>query len=106
TMEILPESTSNSSVIDASVMRMASASVKPCQGDSFEFYLITVAASSPCRVKIDKDKYMMKAQNIKLKIKIHDHKHAKGTSKEFPSLQGFETQDVTRSEAICAMTTP
>ncbi|GJU28581.1 hypothetical protein Tco_1167202 [Tanacetum coccineum] len=41
------------------------------------------------------------SKNVKLKIKIHDHKHAKGTSKEFPSLQGFENQDITRSEAIC-----
>ncbi|GJZ79226.1 retrovirus-related pol polyprotein from transposon TNT 1-94 [Tanacetum coccineum] len=41
---------------DAPVTRAASAAAKPCQGDSFEFYLITgfptVAASSPCRVKI------------------------------------------------------
>ncbi|GJU65726.1 hypothetical protein Tco_1247561 [Tanacetum coccineum] len=41
TMEILPESTSNSSAVDAPVTRMASAAAKPCQGDSFEFYLIT-----------------------------------------------------------------
>ncbi|GJY09265.1 hypothetical protein Tco_0377450 [Tanacetum coccineum] len=36
-----PKSSSNSSVIDAPVMRTASAAVNPCQGDSFEFYLIT-----------------------------------------------------------------
>ncbi|GKA71052.1 hypothetical protein Tco_0777191, partial [Tanacetum coccineum] len=47
-----------------------------------------------------------KDKDIKSKIKIQDHKHAKGTSKEFPSLQGSKTQDVTRSEALCAMTTP
>nr|GEX66512.1 putative RNA-directed DNA polymerase [Tanacetum cinerariifolium] len=34
---------------------------------------------------------------INLKIKIHDQKHAKGTSKEFPSLQGSKTQDVIRT---------
>ncbi|GJQ93498.1 hypothetical protein Tco_0004637 [Tanacetum coccineum] len=56
----------------AVVTRTASAAAKPCQGDSFEFYMIIgflmVAASSPCR-------------NIKLKIKIHDHKHAKELQK-------------------------
>nr|GEU62752.1 retrovirus-related Pol polyprotein from transposon TNT 1-94 [Tanacetum cinerariifolium] len=46
------------------------------------------------------------SKNIKLKIKIHDHKHAKETSKEFPRLQGSKTQDVPKSEATCAMTTP
>ncbi|GJY30249.1 hypothetical protein Tco_0413744 [Tanacetum coccineum] len=39
-MEILPESTSNSSAVDALVTRTASAAAKPCQGDSFESYLI------------------------------------------------------------------
>ncbi|GJY12964.1 retrovirus-related pol polyprotein from transposon TNT 1-94 [Tanacetum coccineum] len=34
------------------------------------------------------------------KIKIQDHKHAKGTSKEFLRTQGSKIQDVTRSEAI------
>ncbi|GJU38679.1 retrovirus-related pol polyprotein from transposon TNT 1-94 [Tanacetum coccineum] len=48
----------------------------------------------------------LKLQDIKIKIKIHDLKHAKGTSKEFPSIQGSKIQDVTRSEAISAMTTP
>ncbi|GJY30711.1 hypothetical protein Tco_0414206 [Tanacetum coccineum] len=47
-----------------------------------------------------------KDKDIKSKIKIQDHKHAEGTPKEFPSLQGSKTQDVTRSKAICAMTTP
>ncbi|GKD18315.1 retrovirus-related pol polyprotein from transposon TNT 1-94, partial [Tanacetum coccineum] len=47
-----------------------------------------------------------KSKDIKLKIKIQDHKHAKGTSKEFPRPQGSKAQDVTRSEASCAMTTP
>ncbi|GJX53363.1 copia protein [Tanacetum coccineum] len=47
-----------------------------------------------------------KSKDIKLKIKIQDHKHAKVTLKEFLILQGSKTQDVTRSEAICAMTTP
>ncbi|GKE55805.1 hypothetical protein Tco_1494990 [Tanacetum coccineum] len=47
----------------------------------------------------DKD-IKFKDKDIKLKIKIQDHKHANATSKEFPSLQGSKTQDVTRSEAI------
>ncbi|GJV61079.1 retrovirus-related pol polyprotein from transposon TNT 1-94 [Tanacetum coccineum] len=47
-----------------------------------------------------------KDQDIKSKIKIQDHKHAKGTSKEFPRTQGSNIQDVTRSKAISAMTTP
>ncbi|GJR24095.1 retrovirus-related pol polyprotein from transposon TNT 1-94 [Tanacetum coccineum] len=47
-----------------------------------------------------------KDKDIKSKIKIQDHKHAKGTSKEFPSIQGSKIQDVTSSEAISAMTTP
>ncbi|GKB47374.1 hypothetical protein Tco_0898127, partial [Tanacetum coccineum] len=47
-----------------------------------------------------------KVKRIKSKIKIQDHKHAKGTSKEFPSIQGSKIQDVTISEAISAMTTP
>ncbi|GJS98857.1 hypothetical protein Tco_0820027 [Tanacetum coccineum] len=47
-----------------------------------------------------------KSKDIKSKIKIQYHKHAKGTSKEFPRPQGSKTQDVTRSEASCAMTTP
>nr|GEV41690.1 putative nuclease HARBI1 isoform X2 [Tanacetum cinerariifolium] len=37
-------------------------------------------------------------KNIKSKIKIQDHKHAKGTSKEFPRPQGFKSQDVTRMQ--------
>ncbi|GJT76265.1 hypothetical protein Tco_1042990 [Tanacetum coccineum] len=47
-----------------------------------------------------------KNKDIKSKIKIQEHKHAKGTSKEFPRPQGSKTQDVTRSEALYAMTTP
>ncbi|GKA18867.1 hypothetical protein Tco_0698782, partial [Tanacetum coccineum] len=47
-----------------------------------------------------------KSQDIKIKIKVQDHKHAKGTSKEFPSIQGSKIQDDTRSEALIAMTTP
>ncbi|GJY60728.1 hypothetical protein Tco_0461385 [Tanacetum coccineum] len=39
-------------------------------------------------------------------IKIQDHKHAKGTSKEFLRTEGSKIQDVTKSEAIIAMTTP
>ncbi|GJT94806.1 retrovirus-related pol polyprotein from transposon TNT 1-94 [Tanacetum coccineum] len=42
----------------------------------------------------------LKSQDIKINIKIQDHKHAKGTSKEFPRTQGSKIQDVTRSEAI------
>ncbi|GJT68894.1 retrovirus-related pol polyprotein from transposon TNT 1-94 [Tanacetum coccineum] len=45
----------------------------------------------------------LKSQDIKLKTRIQDHKHAKGTSKEFPRTQGSKTQDVTRSEAIRSM---
>ncbi|GJT33624.1 hypothetical protein Tco_0924043 [Tanacetum coccineum] len=48
----------------------------------------------------------LKVKDIKSKIKIQDYKHAKGTSKEFPSIQGSKIQDVTRSKAISAMTTP
>ncbi|GJT87446.1 hypothetical protein Tco_1069163 [Tanacetum coccineum] len=48
----------------------------------------------------------LKLKDIKSKIKIQDHKHAKGSSKEFPSIHGSKIQDVTRSEAISAMTTP
>ncbi|GJT35698.1 hypothetical protein Tco_0926117 [Tanacetum coccineum] len=48
----------------------------------------------------------LKLKDIKSKIKIQDHKHAKGTSKEFPSIQGSKIQDVTRSKALSAMTTP
>ncbi|GJW82545.1 hypothetical protein Tco_0146520 [Tanacetum coccineum] len=47
----------------------------------------------------------LKSQDIKIKIKIQDHKHAKGTLKEFPRIQGSKIQDVIRSEAISAMTT-
>nr|GEV79536.1 hypothetical protein [Tanacetum cinerariifolium] len=35
----------------------------------------------------------LKLKDIKSKIKIQDHKHAKGTVKEFPSIQGFKIQD-------------
>ncbi|GJR30414.1 hypothetical protein Tco_1106646 [Tanacetum coccineum] len=49
---------------------------------------------------------MFTDKDIKIKIKIQYHKHAKETSKEFPRLQGSKTKDVTRSEAICAMTAP
>ncbi|GKC04333.1 reverse transcriptase domain-containing protein [Tanacetum coccineum] len=42
----------------------------------------------------------LKFKDIKSKIMIQDHKHAKETSKEFPSIQGSKIQDVTRSEAI------
>ncbi|GJZ04464.1 hypothetical protein Tco_0537739 [Tanacetum coccineum] len=47
----------------------------------------------------------IKVKDIKIKIEIQDHKHAKGTAKEFPRIQGSKIQDVIRSEAICAMTT-
>ncbi|GKA59037.1 hypothetical protein Tco_0758350 [Tanacetum coccineum] len=47
-----------------------------------------------------------KDKDIKSKIKIQDHKHAKGTAKEFLRIQGSKIYDVTRSEAICATTTP
>ncbi|GJZ75699.1 retrovirus-related pol polyprotein from transposon TNT 1-94 [Tanacetum coccineum] len=47
----------------------------------------------------------IKEKDIKIKIKIQDHKHAKGTVKEFPGIQGSKIYDVTRSEAICAITT-
>ncbi|GJR72375.1 hypothetical protein Tco_0084740 [Tanacetum coccineum] len=40
-MEIMLEPTSNKIMVDALVIRTASAAVKPCQGDSLEFYLIT-----------------------------------------------------------------
>ncbi|GJT04495.1 putative reverse transcriptase domain-containing protein [Tanacetum coccineum] len=40
-MEILLEPTSNKLLVDAPVTRTASAAVKPCQEDSFEFYMIT-----------------------------------------------------------------
>ncbi|GJS66817.1 hypothetical protein Tco_0390237 [Tanacetum coccineum] len=40
-MEILLEPTSNKLMVDAPVWRTASTTAKPCQGDSFEFYLIT-----------------------------------------------------------------
>ncbi|GJR64892.1 hypothetical protein Tco_0010957 [Tanacetum coccineum] len=43
-----------------------------------------------------------KDQDIKINskdIKIQDHKHAKGTTKEFPRIQGSKIHDVTRSEA-------
>ncbi|GJY59784.1 hypothetical protein Tco_0459676, partial [Tanacetum coccineum] len=47
----------------------------------------------------------IKVKDIKIKIEIQDHKHAKGTAKEFPRIQGSKIQDVTRSEVIFAMTT-
>ncbi|GJZ42835.1 hypothetical protein Tco_0590090 [Tanacetum coccineum] len=40
-IEILLEPTSNKLLVDAPVIRTASAAAKPCQGDSLEFYLIT-----------------------------------------------------------------
>ncbi|GJX73504.1 hypothetical protein Tco_0312099 [Tanacetum coccineum] len=54
TMEILLESTSNSSAVDAPVTRTASAAVKPCQGYYFDFYLIT--GSFPDDERRDKKK--------------------------------------------------
>ncbi|GJU49713.1 hypothetical protein Tco_1219268 [Tanacetum coccineum] len=48
----------------------------------------------------------LKLKVIKSKIKIQDHKYAKGTSKEFPRTQGSKIQDVTRSEATISMATP
>ncbi|GJW84706.1 retrovirus-related pol polyprotein from transposon TNT 1-94 [Tanacetum coccineum] len=42
----------------------------------------------------------LKLKDITSNIKIQDHKHAKGTAKEFPRIQGSKIQDVTRSEAI------
>ncbi|GJU11730.1 reverse transcriptase domain-containing protein [Tanacetum coccineum] len=41
----------------------------------------------------------LKDKDIKSKIKIQDHRHAEGSSKEFPCLQGSKTQDVTRSNS-------
>ncbi|GKF96940.1 hypothetical protein Tco_0292761, partial [Tanacetum coccineum] len=40
-MEMLIEPTSNKLLVDAPVMRTASAAAKPCQGDSSKLYLIT-----------------------------------------------------------------
>ncbi|GKB47014.1 hypothetical protein Tco_0897767 [Tanacetum coccineum] len=48
----------------------------------------------------------LKLKDIKSKTKIQDYKHAKGTSKEFPRIQGSKIQDVIRSKAISAMITP
>ncbi|GJS25219.1 retrovirus-related pol polyprotein from transposon TNT 1-94 [Tanacetum coccineum] len=39
-----------------------------------------------------------KDKDLKSKIKIQDHKHAKVSLKEFPRIQGSKTQDVTRSD--------
>ncbi|GKC60492.1 hypothetical protein Tco_1088090 [Tanacetum coccineum] len=96
--------------LDASIKRTASATVKPYQGDSFEFYLITVKKCSSqevskiiLRLKIKISS--LKLKDIKSKIKIQDHKYAKGTSKDFLSIQGSKIQDVTRSEALSEMTT-
>ncbi|GJX37000.1 hypothetical protein Tco_0250303 [Tanacetum coccineum] len=47
----------------------------------------------------------IKSKDIKLKIKIQDHKRVKGIAKEFLRTQGSKIQDVTRSEALSAMTT-
>ncbi|GJR34227.1 hypothetical protein Tco_1209911 [Tanacetum coccineum] len=58
------------------------------------------------KIKAKDQDIKIKSQDIKLNIKIQDHKHAEGSSKEFPRTQGSKTQDVTRSEAISAMTTP
>ncbi|GJW26723.1 retrovirus-related pol polyprotein from transposon TNT 1-94 [Tanacetum coccineum] len=41
-----------------------------------------------------------KDKDIKLKIKIQDHKYAKGTAKKFSRIKGSKIHDVTRSEAI------
>ncbi|GJT42916.1 hypothetical protein Tco_0951631 [Tanacetum coccineum] len=47
-MEILLEPTSNKLMVDAPVMRTASAVTKPYQGDSSEFYLITGGTPDYC----------------------------------------------------------
>ncbi|GJW09226.1 hypothetical protein Tco_1575053 [Tanacetum coccineum] len=57
-------------------------------------------------LKAKNQDFKIKSKDIKLKIKIQDHTHAKGTSKKFSSIQGSKIHDVTRSEAISAMTTP
>ncbi|GJY66881.1 retrovirus-related pol polyprotein from transposon TNT 1-94 [Tanacetum coccineum] len=109
----------------APITRTASAAATPCQGDSFEFYLITGQVDgvstifqmsmlvkkcssqeiskiiSRLNIKISS----LKLKDIKSKIKIQDHKHAKGTSKESQAYKAPRF-DVTRSEAPSAMTTP
>ncbi|GJY56619.1 hypothetical protein Tco_0455734 [Tanacetum coccineum] len=47
-MEIMLEPTSNKLMVDAQVMRTASAAGKPCQGDYLEFYLITGSTPDDC----------------------------------------------------------
>ncbi|GJV72037.1 hypothetical protein Tco_1492032 [Tanacetum coccineum] len=51
------------------------------------------------------DDHMLKDKDIKIKIKIQDHKHAKETTKELPRIQGYKIQYVIRNEAISARTT-
>ncbi|GKA40079.1 hypothetical protein Tco_0732672 [Tanacetum coccineum] len=55
---------------------------------------------------ISRLKIKIKDKDIKINIKIQDHKHAKGSAKEFQRIQGCKIHDVTRSEAMFAMTTP
>nr|GEW07841.1 uncharacterized mitochondrial protein AtMg00810-like [Tanacetum cinerariifolium] len=57
-------------------------------------------------LKAKRPRYQDKVKDIKIKIKIQNHKHAKGTAKEFLRIKGSKIYDVTRSEAISAMTTP
>ncbi|GJZ48709.1 hypothetical protein Tco_0602541 [Tanacetum coccineum] len=82
--------------------------------DSYEFQRYTFASSDKEELPQRMSNYLkakdqdikFKDKDIKSKIKIQDHKHAKGSSKEFQSPQGSKTQDVTRSETIGSMTTP
>ncbi|GJS96869.1 ribonuclease H-like domain-containing protein [Tanacetum coccineum] len=54
-----------------------------------------VSLSACCAQAKDQD-IKIKLKDIKSKIKIQDHKHAEGTSKEFPRIQGSKIQDVIR----------
>ncbi|GJR33398.1 retrovirus-related pol polyprotein from transposon TNT 1-94 [Tanacetum coccineum] len=44
-----------------------------------------------------------KDKDTKIKIKIQDHKHAKGTLKEFPRIQGSKINDVTIGDVIVSV---
>nr|GFB02051.1 hypothetical protein [Tanacetum cinerariifolium] len=93
------------STLRCSDLRTAGAAVKPCQGDSSEFYLITAVHtkmySELLLGKRSDIKFLIAQMISKSKIKILNHKHAEGTAKNSQENKALRLEVKTY-----AMTTP
>nr|GEW15167.1 ribonuclease H-like domain-containing protein [Tanacetum cinerariifolium] len=73
-MEILLEPTSNKLLVDALVTRTASTAAKPCQEDSYEFYLITRNAIGIIVAQVCVNAAQLKLQKLVSQLELLDKK--------------------------------